>query len=130
MFELEVVEGRQSGERTVVRAGTFIIGKNIDADLTLSGAGVWDDHLAVEWSPGGNPSVRRIGDGLISLNSEPVETAQLRNGDLIRVGAILLRFGSSPVIQKSQALSSALSWVLLGTVLVSELALLFWLKTW
>lgn len=130
MFQLEVVEGRQAGEKAAVRAGTFIIGKNPDADLRLADAGVWDDHLAVEWSPGGSPCARRLGEGLISINSQPLESAQLRNGDLIRVGAALLRFAASSVNQKSQAVTSALSWILLGMVLVSELALVLWLKSW
>ena len=82
MFCLTVVQGKQQGHSVNIERYPFVIGKNQEAQLRLSDPGIWDDHLAIELTVGESPTIKRIGDGSISVNSDPIENAILRNGDI------------------------------------------------
>lgn len=128
MFCLTVVKGKQQGRRTELARYPFVVGNNQEAHLRLSDAGVWVDHLAIELLPGKSPSIRRMGDGLVTVNSEAIDQAALHNGDLIAVGGALLKFSSLPVKRKSLIFHSSASWIALIIVVMIELILMFLLK--
>lgn len=128
MYCLTVVDGKHRGKEIELNRFPFVVGKNREAQLCLSDAGVWEDHLAIELRAGEGPSVRRMGDGLVDVNSEPVERTKLRNGDVITLGAAQLRFGAAPVKRRSLVIHNAVSWLAIACVLVVELFLIFLLK--
>ncbi len=129
MFCLTVVEGVEKGRRFDIASFPFVIGKNANAELTLTDAGVWPDHIALELPEGKGPQVSRLGEGTLSLNSEPTESAPLRNGDLMSIGATLLRFGVAPPERKSLLVHNMASWIAVGLIVLLELALILLLKT-
>lgn len=129
MFCVTVVEGSEKGKRFDIAAFPFVIGNNTNAELTLTDPGVWPDHIALEL-PSGNkgPQVSRLGEGTLSVNSEPTDSAPLRNGDLLSVGAALLRFGVAPPKRKSLLLHNTASWMAIATIVILELILILFLK--
>lgn len=129
MFNLTVVEGKQRGQRVDLKSYPFVIGKNSEAHLKFSEPGVWDNHIAIELSQGKGPELRRLGDGVVSLNSEPIDLSCLRNGDLISFGAVVLRFGLSPVKRKPLSFLNSASWMAIILVGLIELLLMVYLKS-
>ena len=128
MFSLTIVEGRQRGQRVDLNKYPFVIGSNSDAHLKLSEPGVWSNHLVVELADNKGPALRRLGDGTVSLNSDPVEVSVLRNGDLINIGAAVLRFGLSPAKRKPLTFLNSASWTAIIAIVVLEIVLLLLLK--
>lgn len=128
MFCLTVVKGKQQGHTVELTKYPFVIGKNKEAHLPLSDAGVWDDHLAIELKLGESPTLRRVGEGSISLNSESIESSTLRNGDIITIGAAQLRFSSAPAKRKSLIFQSSASWIAMVFVVILEILLVILLK--
>jgi hypothetical protein len=51
---------------------------------------------------------------LASVNGVPTPGALLRNGDMITLGGVTLRFSLSPIQQSSAALREWLTWIALG----------------
>jgi len=127
MFRLSVVEGRQRGRHEDLKRFPFVIGKNPDAQLQLRDPGVWEDHLVVELLAKGGPTARRLGEGVVSVNAEPVDSTKLRNGDLISLGAAVLRFSAVPAPRKALMVQNAAAWFLVGAIALMELALLVFL---
>jgi len=128
MFCLTVVKGKQQGHSIDIKKYPFVIGKNQEAHLRLSDAGIWDDHLAIDLTPGESPTVKRMGDGSVSVNSEPIESMTLRNGDIITIGAAQLRFNSTPAKRKSLVFQNSASWIALILVVILEIFLVILIK--
>lgn len=124
MFRLTVVEGNQQGQQTEVTQFPFVVGKNLQAQLRLSDAGVWEDHVAIELPKKSAPIVKRLGEGLMSVNADPANEAPLRNGDLITIGGAVLRFELGSVQQKSLLFQNSASWTIVVIVLIVELFLM------
>ncbi len=129
MFCLTVVKGTEKGKRYDIASFPFVIGNNQTAELTLSEPGIWPDHIVLELEDGKGPCVSRLGEGSLSINSEPAESAPLRNGDLLSIGGALLRFGIARPKRKSLVFQNAASWVAIAVVALCELVLIFLLKT-
>ena len=53
---------------------------------------------------------------LASVNGVPMPRALLRNGDMITLGGVTLRFSLSPIQQSSAALREWLTWIALGAL--------------
>jgi hypothetical protein len=128
MFCLTVVQGKQQGHSVSIDRYPFVIGKNQEAQLRLSDPGIWDNHLAIELTVGESPTIKRIGDGSISVNSDPIENATLRNGDIITIGAAQLRFNSAPAKRKSLVFQNSASWIAMILVVILEIFLVILIK--
>ncbi len=66
-------------------------------------------------------------DALLSVNGAPVKAATLRNGDVITVGALKIRFNFAPVRQASLAIREWATWISLGLLCLGQVALVYWL---
>jgi hypothetical protein len=128
MFSLTVVNGKQQGQSIQLTKYPFVIGKNQEAQMRLPDVGVWDDHLAIELILGESPTIKRLGEGSININSEPIENSTLRNGDLITIGAAKLRFNSVPAKRKSLLFQNGASWAAMALVVILEIFLVILLK--
>ena len=66
-------------------------------------------------------------NALATVNGEPVQTATLRNGDVIALGSARLQFWLAAARQRSLRLREAFVWVLLIAVTLVQFALIYWL---
>ena len=126
VIELTVMSGPDLGRR--LRASTLPVrvGRSTDADLQLMGPGVWDHHFALLPTPEGRIGIRVTGDARVAVCSEAIREAPLRNGAILEVGGILVRFGISDEDQRPLKWRERWAWMMMMTVLVLQAGLIWW----
>lgn len=121
MFRLTVLEGKRRGQYFDIPSYPFVVGNNVEADLRMPDVGVWNNHVAIELKAGGEPHLKRLGEGVVSVNADPATFSKLRNGDLIVVGAAVFRFSLSPAPLKNLGRIPVVVWFVVGAVMLLEL---------
>jgi hypothetical protein len=128
MIQLEVLSGKRAGLTWSARRFPVRIGRAAAADLKLEDEGVWDEHLRLELGPDRRFMVSTESHGLASLNGQPLERERvpLRNGDLLGLGGIQLRFSLAETRQGSYRLRDTLTWVAIAALCLGQIALIYW----
>lgn len=127
MIQFQILSGKQAGSDIVVRHFPFCIGRGADADLQLDDAGVWDRHVQIEFQAGEGFTFSVNTQALTLVNGERVESGVLRNGDLIELGSMRLRFWLARSKQKSLRFRETLTWMALIALFGGQIALIYWL---
>lgn len=128
MIQLNVLTGKKAGSQTVVRRFPFRIGRADRNDLQLDDDGVWDAHLTVELHRENERFHLAVAsNALAAVNNQPVETAPLRNGDIISFGSVKMQFWLAAVQQRGLGLRELFVWMLLGSVTLAQFAVIYWL---
>jgi predicted component of type VI protein secretion system len=124
VVQLQVLSGNRSG--AVFRPTHFPIraGREPGLDLSLDDPGVWQRHFLIDWRSEGLV-LQTETEALLSVNDSPVQRAILRNGDIITLGALRIRFSFSPVRQSSLAPREWLTWIALGALCLGQVALVY-----
>jgi hypothetical protein len=67
-------------------------------------------------------------EAFVAVNGQRLEQPLvLRNGDVIELGAVKLRFGLSPTRQRSLRFREAVTWIALAALCLGQVALIYWL---
>jgi hypothetical protein len=66
-------------------------------------------------------------NALASVNSRPVQTAMLRNGDLITLGSVQLQFWLGAARQCGLRAGEFFVWTLVVAVTFAQFTLIYWL---
>ncbi|HEY1662227.1 MAG TPA: FHA domain-containing protein [Verrucomicrobiae bacterium] len=128
MIQLNVLSGKKAGSQTVVRRFPFRIGRAAQNDLLLDDDGVWDSHLTLELHRENDRfGVAVSPHALAAINNVSVETAPLRNGDVISFGSVRIQFWLAAVQQRGLRLRELFVWALLICVTVTQFVLIYWL---
>jgi pSer/pThr/pTyr-binding forkhead associated (FHA) protein len=127
MVHLSILTGKQAGNHAIVRRFPFRVGRAAGNDLRLDDDGVWDSHLTLELQDRESFVVHTAAGALLAVNLQPLETATLRNGDLISVGSVKLQFWLAATTQGGLKLREAFVWGLLVAVTLTQLFLIYWL---
>ena len=127
MIQFDILSGEQAGAQVVVRRFPFFIGRSPRCDLSLDETGVWDRHAEIR-RHGVDLHVIAGPDALVLVNGARVEQAALREGDLIELASVKLRFGLSPTRQRRLVVREVLTWIALGAVSLSQVALIYLLS--
>jgi predicted component of type VI protein secretion system len=127
VIQLQLLSGRQAGSETVARHFPFCIGRGPEADLQLDDGGVWDSHLQIEFRRGEGFVFSTNSQAVTLVNGARVENGLLRNGDLIELGAMKLRFWLARSEQKSLRFREALTWAAFCALFAGQIALIYWL---
>lgn len=128
MVQLNILSGKQAGNQTVVRRFPFRIGRAPQNELQLDDAGIWDQHFALELKPDHKRFMLVVApNALATLNNEPVQTAPLRNGDVISFGSVKIQFGLAATEQHGLHLRELLVWTLVAAAVAAQFVLLYWL---
>jgi predicted component of type VI protein secretion system len=128
MVELEILSGKTAGARWTARRFPVRVGRSAHSDLQLEEHGVWDEHFLVTLDPGAGFVLQTQPNALVVANGQPTESAVLRNGDTIEIGAVKLRFWLSEARQRGLAIRETLFWILVGAVCLAQIALIYWLS--
>lgn len=127
MFELRILEGIQAGGRWSARQFPVRIGRKPECDLVLEDLGVWDEHAEIGYDAASGFYMVPLSEGAVIVNQHPMESAVLKNGDTLTLGAAVVQFWLPSAGQKQfQALEWAL-WLGLLLLCAGELALIYWL---
>jgi pSer/pThr/pTyr-binding forkhead associated (FHA) protein len=127
VFQLEILSGKMAGTSWVARRFPVQVGRAAGSDLPLEEPGVWEQHLQVELVPLQGFVLRAQGQALVRLNGESVQSSLLRNGDLIELGSIRIRFWLAPARQSRWRWGEAVSCGAVIIVTLGQIALLYWL---
>jgi pSer/pThr/pTyr-binding forkhead associated (FHA) protein len=128
MVQLNVLSGKKAGSQTVVRRFPFRIGRAAQNDLPLDDDGVWDSHLALELQRDNDRFILVVApNALATVNNQSIETAPLRNGDIISLGSVKLQFWLAAVKQRGLRLRELFVWALLLLVTLAQFVLIYWL---
>jgi VWFA-related protein len=92
--KVKVVKGRHMGREFPLLKDMNIVGRDDRSDICLSGAeGVGLQHAAIKRS-NGHFSIETEKDGAVYVNQKLTRSSKLSDGDVIRVGSILLLFSA------------------------------------
>ncbi|EEF59876.1 FHA domain-containing protein [Pedosphaera parvula] len=125
MVQFKVLSGRMAGSEKVARHFPFNIGRSASADLQVEEDGVWDQHLELSFDPSTGFTLAARPKALASVNGQPFESVLLRNGDLIEIGAIKIRFWLSNTRQKSLGWREWLTWAGIALITALQIALIY-----
>ncbi len=127
MLQLEILSGKQAGFLWDARRFPVRVGRAAGNDLQIEEDGMWDEHLRVELKQGEGFVITAHPGALLSVNQSPVETARLRNGDIITAGSARIAFRLSQTKQRGLKLREVFVWLVIAGITVSQLALIGWL---
>ena len=128
MVQLDILNGKTAGTKAVARRFPFRIGRASDSDLRLDDGAVWERHAEINIDPEQGGTLSPLSGAFTSVNGFPIQQpVLLRNGDELLVGSILLRFGLTPTRQRSLRFREALTWIALGALCLSQIALIYWM---
>src|SRR5215472_4217328 len=125
MIELRILTGKKAGSQSVVRRFPFRIGRAGENDLQLTDDGTWDQHLTLEFHRREGFRIAVAQNALAMVNHQPVQTALLRNGDIITLGSAKLQFWLAAASQRGLWLRERFVWALLVAVLLGQIALIY-----
>ena len=127
MIQLDVLSGKKAGSQTVVRRFPFRVGRAPENHLQLDDDGVWDRHLALEFQRNESFTLAVAPDALATVNNEPVQTAPLRNGDIISFGSVKIQFWLAAARQRGLRFRELFVWSLIILVTLGQFVLIYWL---
>jgi|SRR6516164_454069 pSer/pThr/pTyr-binding forkhead associated (FHA) protein len=127
MIELHILTGSKAGSQSVVRRFPFRIGRAGGNDLQLTDDGTWDQHLTLEFHRHEGFKLAVAPNALVMINHQPVQTALLRNGDVITLGSAKLQFWLAAARQRGLWLRERFVWALLAAVVLGQFILIYWL---
>ena len=127
MVQLKISTGRLAGELQIVRHFPFAIGRAAGADLRLEEAGVWDQHLELDFDPAQGFILSTKPPALATVNGWPIEAVILRNGDSIEIGSQKLHFWIGETRQSALHLPENFVWALIAAVTAAQIVLIYWL---
>ena len=126
MIQLSVLSGNKAGNQIVVRHFPFCIGRAAQNDLQLEDAGVWDSHLTLELNGDNKRFTLAVApNALAAVNNQPVQTALLRNGDIISFGSVKMQFWLAAIKQRGLRVRELFVWIILITVTAAQFFLIY-----
>jgi hypothetical protein len=93
----------------------------------LEDDGVWDEHVAIQLDPAEGFRLTSHSDAFVAINEQRVDQAILRNGDILALGSVKVRFSLHPVSLRSSRLREALTWIGLALLALGQIGLIYWL---
>jgi pSer/pThr/pTyr-binding forkhead associated (FHA) protein len=127
VVRLQFLSGKRIGGSVVARRFPFTVGRDPEACLPLDEAGVWERHIQVKLEAGKGFCLEARAGCPVGVNGNSVTQARLRNGDILELGAVKLRFMLSEMEQRSFAPREICTWLAMVSLCAAQVALLYWL---
>jgi pSer/pThr/pTyr-binding forkhead associated (FHA) protein len=127
MVQLKICSGKMAGHIQVVRHFPFHIGRSRAANLCVEEDGVWEEHLELDFDPAQGFILSARENTIATVNGWPIQAVILRNGDLIEIGALKIRFWLGETSQVGLRLQEWFLWLILLFICVLQAGLIYWL---
>jgi len=127
VIQLQILSGQQAGVFWNARRFPVHVGRADGNDLQLADDGVWDEHFELALNPAEGFLLSAHPGAIVTVNQAPVQTARLRNGDLITAGSARLCFRLGETRQRGLRLREWFVWSLIIGVCLSQVVLIYWL---
>lgn len=128
MIQLTILSGDSAGTVMVARRFPFRIGRDAGSHLRLDAPGVWERHLELACEPDDGIVGYAHGGGMVAVAGAAFQRRTLRNGDVLEMGAIKIRFSLSPTSQRDFRFREWLTWLALGGLMAGQVVLVCWLR--
>ena len=125
MIQLRILSGKMADRLQAVRRFPFRIGRAPGNELVLDDAGVWDNHLTLEFQKNEGVLLRTSPEAFAAINEQSQSEARLRNGDVISFGSIKMQFWLAPPPQRGLRLRELCVWLLIAGVTVFQAFLIY-----
>ncbi|MEP6662616.1 MAG: FHA domain-containing protein [Verrucomicrobiota bacterium] len=125
MIQVKILSGKMAGNEMVVRHFPFSVGRDAAATLSLDDAGIWENHLQIDFKPDDGFILQTRDDVSVVINGKSEKTVVLRNGQIIEIGLVKILFSLSPTIQKSLRFREAMIWIALTALTLGQIALIY-----
>jgi pSer/pThr/pTyr-binding forkhead associated (FHA) protein len=128
MIQLNILSGKKADSQTVVRHFPFRIGRAPQNDLQIEDDGVWDSHLTLELNHENKRITLAVApNAFAAINNHAVQSAPLRNGDIVSFGSAKIQFWLATVKQKGLRSRELFVWIILIAVTGAQFFLIYWL---
>jgi len=127
MVRFEVLSGKMAGTKQVARHFPFRIGRSSSASLRVEEEGVWDEHLTVAFDTSTGFVMTCQPNALTAVNGKSIEQTVLKNGDVIEIGGLRIRFWLDDTRQYSPRLREWITWAFLALITAFQVLLIYWL---
>ena len=117
-----------AGRQWSVRRLPVRIGRATECDLILDDAGVWNEHVELSHDATSGFYATSLSEGSVIINNHPVESAVLKNGDTLTLGAAALQFWIAPAVQKRFRWLELAVWLGLAILCIGQVIILRWLE--
>jgi len=128
MVQLKVLSGKKAGTAWAARRFPVRIGRSAAADLQVEEAGVWDEHLQLDFNPAKGIILTAQPNAIATVNGQPLQQAVLRNGDAIDIGALKMQFWLSETRQGGLRFREGLTWIAIAAISLGQVALIYLLR--
>lgn len=125
MIQLQVVSGKQAGTEVVARRFPFLIGRDASSDLRAEEPGVWERHVEIGFDPAAGFSAVPCTGAVLLINGERSEGGNLRNGDMLELGGLKLRFWLTRSPQNTMRIREVLTWAGLLALFALQLGVIY-----
>jgi pSer/pThr/pTyr-binding forkhead associated (FHA) protein len=128
MIQLNVLSGKKAGNQIIVRHFPFRVGRAAQNDLPLDDDGIWDQHLTLELHRDNKRFTLAVApSALAAINNQSIQTAPLRNGDIVSFGSVKIQFWLAAVKQRGLHLRELFVCGILIAVTAVQFVLIYWL---
>ena len=127
MVQFKIVSGKMAGAERAARHFPFRIGRAVSAHLQSEEDGVWSHHLELTFDAATGFVMTTCPNALAAVNGVPFSQVVLRNGDLVEIGALKLRFWLGDTHQSGLRLREGLTWAAFLLIFAVQFALIYWL---
>ena len=125
MIQLRLLSGQTAGETQIVRRFPFRIGRAPENDLRLETAGVWDQHLTLEFQKSEGFILRTAPEAFAAVNEHPLTSGRLRNGDIVSFGSAKIQFWLAAPFQRGLHLRELSVWLLIAAITAAQFILIY-----
>ncbi len=125
MIQLRILSGQTAGETQIVRRFPFRIGRAPENDLRLEAAGVWDNHLTLDFQKSEGFVLHTAPETFAAINEEQKQSARLRNGDIISFGSAKIQFWLAAPRQRGLRLRELSVWLLIAAITAVQFILIY-----
>ena len=114
-----------AGQNILARHFPFSIGRGASSSLRLDEPGLWEEHLEIAVGPDHVFVLNIRPNALVTVNQQPFAAGAVRNGDVIEMGGLKIRFGFPATTQQSLRLREWLTWIGLALLSGGQVVLIY-----
>lgn len=127
MVQLRFLTGKRSGQILLVNRLPWRIGRAPGNNTQLNDLGVWDEHLELDLDADERIVAILKSQATGQVNGHNFTRQTLRNGDLIELGSVKIRFWLSDPQQLELRWREAVVWASLVGLCLGQIAVVYWL---
>ena len=127
MILLQILSGKQAGTSWAARRFPVRVGRSADSSLQIEENGVWPEHFKIDFKPREGFLISALPNASVAVNTVPLETGFLRNGDFIDAGGAKMRFWLGATRQGRLDFRDYLTWIAIGIISLGQVGLFYWL---